>query len=168
MDDLIIILKTLHIEYLITDARQTNFEVGEFDLIISNTTLEHISKPILTQIFSEFARMSGANTVMSHLIDLSDHYAHVDKSLTPYNFLRYSERTWAWFFNNRLQYQSRLRFSDYQQIHTQTGFEIIIADFDRDSAARFAQIPIHPDFLRYEPDDLMITSAWMVSRLVER
>lgn len=168
MDDLITILKTLRIEYLITDARQMNFEVGEFDLIVSNTTLEHISKPILTQIFGEFARISGENTIMSHLIDLSDHYAHVDKSLTPYNFLRYSERTWAWFLNNSLQYQSRLRFSDYQQIHTQTGFEILVADVNRERVSQLAKIKIHRDFAKYSQDDLAVTSAWMISRLTER
>lgn len=168
MDDLISILKTLHIEYLITDARETHFDEGEFDLIVSNTTLEHISKPILTQIFGEFARISGENTIMSHLIDLSDHYAHVDKSLTPYNFLRYSQRTWAWFFNNNLHYQSRLRFPNYQRIHTQTGFEIIIADVNRESAPQLAHLKIHPDFAKYSQDDLAVTSAWMISRLTER
>jgi len=168
MDNMNEILRQMNIEYIITDARKTPFKQGEFDLILSNTTLEHIAEPILRGIFAEFARISGTNTVMSHLIDLSDHYAHVDKSLSSYNFLRYSKRTWALLFNNSLQYQSRLRFSDYQTIYDQSGFQVVMSSVNRDSAPQLAKISVHPDFSSYTQDDLAVTSAWMVSTLAER
>ena len=116
-------MQRLGIELLLTDARRIDLPAGHVDLFVSNNTLEHIPKDVLVGIFREFRRVGRRDSVMAHHIDLSDHYAGFDPSITVYNFLRFSERRWR-LFNNRLHYQNRLRISDYRCIHVEAGWEL--------------------------------------------
>ncbi len=61
---------------------------------------------------------------MSTLIDYQDHYSYADSSISAYNFLRYDEREWA-RWNPSLQYQNRLRHSDYRAMFDAEGFVIV-------------------------------------------
>ncbi|MBK8027012.1 MAG: hypothetical protein IPK19_37905 [Chloroflexi bacterium] len=102
---------------------------------------------------------------MSHLIDLSDHYSHFDRRLSPYHFLKFSSIEWR-LFNNGLHYQNRLRIADYRDIHSRTGFHVVNEE-SRTAAAEFIDsIQIAPEFNRYERADLSVTESWMVSRPV--
>src|SRR4051812_34178666 len=71
------------------DARSLDIAPGSVDLVVSNNTLEHIAGDVVLSIFEEFRRLATPTTTMSHFIDLTDHYSHFDKSITPYNFLRF-------------------------------------------------------------------------------
>ena len=99
---------------------------------------------------------------MSHLIDLSDHYWHFDKRLNPYYFLRFPSSVW-WILNNSLQYQNRLRVSDYRQIHHKTHFNIVHEENKTASEADIAAIKLAPEFQHYPQDDVIVTRSWMVS-----
>ena len=46
----------------------------------------------------------------SHFIDMSDHFAHMDSSISIYHFLRYSEAQWK-RIDNSIQPQNRWRLS---------------------------------------------------------
>ena len=81
-----------------------------------NTVLEHIDPAILVGVLGSFARMAGPGTVMSHLVDMCDHYLYVDRSLTPYHFLRYTERQWRWI-DNSIQPMNRLRVQQYDALY---------------------------------------------------
>ncbi len=106
------------------------------------------------------------DAVMCHRIDMNDHYSYFDASITPYNFLRYSEATWR-LFNNAIHYQNRLRISDYRTLHHETGFEIV-SERNNTKPELFARVKIAPQFRAYSSDDVMVTSSWMVSQCVSR
>lgn len=110
------ILKGLHLNYLIEDARKLSLESGSVDFINSNNTFEHIYPSILIPILKEFKRVVKREGVMSHFIDMSDHFAHFDKSINIYNFLKYSDAKWQ-KIDNSIQPQSRLRIYDYIKIY---------------------------------------------------
>lgn len=101
---------------------------------------------------------------MSHFIDLVDHYAHFDRRLTPYNFLRFRPGVWR-LLNNPLQYQNRLRVSDYRDAHSRAGFRIVREENDDSGAAQLDCLQVAPEFRHYSRQDLAVTSSWMVSRL---
>src|SRR5207245_10558273 len=61
---------------------------------------------------------------MSCRIDYTDHYSHFDKSISPYNFLQYSDKAWA-LFNPPLHYQNRLRHRDYLDLLRAAGFAVV-------------------------------------------
>src|SRR5437763_12408067 len=78
----------------------------------------------MVDIFRQFRRISADGAIMSHWIDMSDHYMNFDSSIGPFNFLRFSPRTWR-LFNNDLQYQNRLRVPDFRRLHEETGWKIL-------------------------------------------
>jgi hypothetical protein len=118
------ILDRLNIIYLIGDARKLSLPDDSIDLINSNNTFEHIYPQILKPILKEFKRVvRKENGVMSHFIDMSDHFAHFDKSINIYNFLKFSEKQWK-YIDNSIQPQSRLRIYDYKEIYTELKIPI--------------------------------------------
>ncbi len=151
------------IKALIGDARALPLASGTVDLVVSNNTLEHIPPADLTGMLRELRRVGSRRAVMSHHIDLADHYALFDPSIGVLNFLRYSSRVWP-LFNNALQYQNRLRLSDYQRMHEHAGWRIVEEDGRRAGPAELAAISLAPEFRKYDVDDLRVYEAWIVSR----
>lgn len=118
------ILEKLRISYLIEDARQLSIADNSIDLVNSNNTFEHIYPQILIPILADFKRVvKKQGGVMSHFIDMSDHFAHFDKSINIYNFLQFSDYEWQWI-DNSIQPQSRLRIDDYKVIYQDLGLPI--------------------------------------------
>jgi hypothetical protein len=99
---------------------------------------------------------------MDHFIDMSDHYAHFDRRISEYNYLRYSDRRWR-PFNNRLQYQNRLRISDYRRIVQEAGFRVVAEDAERGPAELLEQITLAPRFRSYSQEDLAVLRCWLTA-----
>jgi SAM-dependent methyltransferase len=118
------LLQKINIKVLIGDARQIDRPDDSFDLVNSNNTFEHIYPEILIDIVKEFKRLLKPTGIMSHQIDMSDHFAHLDKSITIYNFLRYSDKEWS-LIDNTIQPQNRLRVADFRKIFHDLGLKII-------------------------------------------
>ena len=108
------LMEALELHYHVTDARQLPLETGSVNLAISNNTLEHIPRPVMEQILKEFERVTRGG-LSSHFVDMTDHFAHMDKSISIYHYLRYAEWQWA-MIDNAIQPQNRLRADDYRTI----------------------------------------------------
>ncbi len=112
------VLQALHITYLIEDARHLSLPDNSIDLVNSNNTFEHIHPDILIPIMKDFKRVVKKHGgIMSHFIDMSDHFAHFDKAINIYNFLQYSDKQWKWI-DNTIQPLNRLRIYDYKKIYS--------------------------------------------------
>jgi len=148
------------------DARATGFETASVDFVSSTNTLEHIPAGDLVPILAECRRLLGADGIMSSRIDLRDHYSYFDRSLSPYNFLRYSDRTWR-AFNSRLLYQNRLRRPDYLRAFGDAGFEIVEevpSSGDEATLASLRELELAPRFRAYAFDELAVTALVLVAR----
>jgi hypothetical protein len=118
------ILQQLKLTYLIEDARKISLPDSSIDIVHSNNTFEHIYPEILVPILKDFRRVvRKGDGVMSHAIDMSDHFAHFDKSINIYNFLQFSDSKWKWI-DNSIQPQNRLRFDDYVNIYKDLNIPI--------------------------------------------
>lgn len=118
------VLQQLNITYLVEDARNLSLPDNSIDLVNSNNTFEHIYPDILIPILKDFSRVvKKQGGVMSHFIDLSDHFAHFDKSINIYNYLQFSDKQWKWI-DNSIQPQSRARIYDYKQIYADLSIPI--------------------------------------------
>ena len=144
------------------DARATGLPARSVDVVTSTSTLEHIPKEDTVPLLAECRRLLRPDGVLSSRIDLSDHYSHFDDSLSPYNFLRYSDWTWG-LLNSRLLYQNRLRRPDYISAFERAGFAVVAetpwrsdAELPDDLATRFRS---------YEPDDLAVVGLRIVAVL---
>ena len=154
--------ETIRLTPLIRDARQTQMEGGSIDLICSNNTFEHIPQTILIDIIREFWRILIPNGVMSHFIDLSDHFAHFDSSINIYNFLRYSSKTWS-IIDNSIQPQNRLRFKDYRKIYHDLSIPITEESYRKGDLEALKTIPLAPEYADYTPEELAISHGYLVS-----
>jgi len=156
------LLKALLVNARVGDARDTGIDSASVDLFVSNCVLEHIPRDVIVRIFREFKRVGAPGAVMSHLVDMSDHYADADHSITPFNFLKYSDSTWRWF-NSSLHYQNRLRIQDYRQIHNEAGFTISREYNFQEAPSVLDSVRLASRFRGYSRADLLITRGWFVS-----
>jgi hypothetical protein len=159
-------LRELNVNAIVTDAQNITLPNGSIDMFTSNNTLEHIPEQVLEGIFREFARLCAAQGTMSHYIDLSDHYSHFDKSLSPLHFLRFTESQWRWF-NNDLHFQNRLRVHDFRAIHQRTGWNISQEKNESDGVESLHSIVLADMFQHAEPADVAVYRSWMVSQLAD-
>ena len=106
------------------DACATGLDDSSVDCVTSTSTFEHVPAEDIGPILAECHRILRPGGVASFIIDYGDHYAYFDRSLTRYNFLGYSERHWR-LYNSALQYQNRLRHSEYVALVRRSGFDIV-------------------------------------------
>ncbi|RMG21063.1 MAG: class I SAM-dependent methyltransferase [Bacteroidetes bacterium] len=144
------------------DARSLHFEDDHFDLIVSNNTFEHISPTVLAAMLPELQRVLRPGGIMSHYIDLVDHYSYFDSRLPAFHFLQYSQRAWKWI-ENPLQAQNRLRMPHYRELYRQAGIAIKKEINEHFPASSLPARGVHPDFGHIPPNDLLVAYTHIIS-----
>ena len=111
------------IEYIVPcDIANTNFKDKSFDLITSNSVLEHIPRKNMSKVAQECYRLLTDNGICSFHVAHKDHWAHGDSKLHPMNYLKYSESQWK-YLNPPLNFQNRMLQSEYISIFEKAGFK---------------------------------------------
>jgi hypothetical protein len=159
------VLLKLNIIYLIEDARKLSLPSNSIDLVNSNNTFEHIYPETLKAILKEFKRVVKKDEgVMSHFIDLSDHFAHLDQSINIYNFLQFSDEQWEWI-DNEIQPQSRIRIYDYKQIYTDLEIPITEESFRQGNVSELALIHLAAKFENKPLAEVAISHCHFISNM---
>lgn len=158
------ILVKLRFKPMLQDAQSTSFEAESFDLICSNNTFEHVYSTVLKNILVEFKRIAKSASVMSHFIDMTDHFEHFDKSINIYNFLQYTEKQWA-RIDNSIQPQNRLRFKDYIQMYRDLDINICAMDSESGSMDELEKVNLSDAFKVYSKAELLVSHGYIVSKI---
>ena len=157
----------LGIRYLAPcDARDTGLDEASIDFVSSTDTCEHSPGEDLAAIFRECRRLLRPGGAFSCRIDLQDHYAYFDRSLSRYNFLRFSDRSWR-LVNSPLHHQNRLRSADYLRLVHDAGLELVSETPSGPSAEGLAELsglPLAERFRAYTPEELGVTILSFVAR----
>ena len=157
------IMKKMHLVYLIEDARKISLSDNSIELVNSNNTFEHIYPDILIPILQEFKRIvSKESGILSHFIDMSDHFAHFDKTINIYNFLKFSDKKWA-FIDNSIQPQNRLRMDDYEAIYTSINIPISHKSFREGRIHELKTIHIDKKFIDKPLEIIAISHCHFIS-----
>jgi len=157
------ILQNLHFTYLVEDARRLSLPDHSIDLINSNNTFEHIYPDILIPILREFKRVARqVGGVQSHFIDMSDHFAHFDQSISIYNFLQFSDRRWKWI-DNSVQPQNRMRIYDYRKIYSDLSIPFTVESFRPGNPEQLALIRLADRFMGNPPEENAVSHAHVIS-----
>jgi hypothetical protein len=120
------VLSTANISYLApADAQRIRMASDSIDIQTSYTVFEHIPRNVLVGILKEASRLLGKRGVALHHVDLSDHYAHDDPSISYINFLKFSQREWNRLAGNRFAYHNRMRSNDYRSLYSEAGHQIL-------------------------------------------
>jgi SAM-dependent methyltransferase len=149
------------------DARATGLEAGSIDFITSTDVCEHIPEADLAQIFRECKRLLKPGGTISCRIDLQDHYAYFDPSLSRYHFLRFSDRAWS-LVNSPLHFQNRLREPDYRRLLEEAALEVVSwtpSGPSDEGLAELEAMELAPRFRNgYTPEQLGVTVLSFVAR----
>ncbi len=156
------VLTKLNIIYLVQDARQLDLEDGLIDLIHSNNTFEHVYPEILESLLIEFKRLISSKGMMSHFIDMSDHFAHFDRTITIYNFLKFSDRQWM-LIDNAVQPQNRWRLADYKNLYKKLEINITEILDTRTDIEKIKSIQLHRKYQNFNLEELAFSHCRLVS-----
>lgn len=154
------------IQYLArVDACRTGLPDRSVDLVFSNSVLEHVPPDVIPKMCQESKRILVDTGLMYHGVNCGDHYAYFDKSITQLHYLQYSDADWS-MWNNSFLYQNRLRAHEFLGLAEATGFEVIstTAKPSERKLAQLREVKIHPQFARFSPEQLCITSNDFVAR----
>lgn len=157
------LLADVGVRTVVGDARSLPLADGAVHVFTSNNTLEHITPEVIAQILVEFRRVARSDARMQHYIDMADHYAGFDRTITAYNFLRFDDRSWR-RYNSRLHYQNRLRVNDYRNLHEAAGWVVTDEKSGRRPAADLRSVPLAPRFAAYSEADLRVCRSLLTSR----
>ena len=92
----------------------------KFDYITSQVVLEHVQPEILEVLFKKTNLWLTNVGFCVHTINFIDHFANPgffqDKSISEFNFLRYSNKYWKFWAGNSIAYTNRLSYLYYLEL----------------------------------------------------
>lgn len=147
------------------DATRTGLPDGSVDVVFSNSVLEHVPGAVIADMMREAYRVLRPGGLSVHSVNCADHYAYSDPSITFINYLTYSDTGWA-FWNNDLQYQNRMRPSDFIELSERAGFTTVLASHAPrpELLAVLPSMAIAAEFRDYPAEQLCATSVDFVGR----
>jgi SAM-dependent methyltransferase len=148
------------------DARATGLESESIDFVSSTNTLEHIPANDIVPILAECRRLLRHDGVISSRIDLRDHNCDTDAGLSPYNFLRYSDRVWR-LLNSSVMYQNRLRRPDYLQSFADAELTIVDETATQptdEHLTALRNLDLAPRFRSYPLAELAVQALVVIAR----
>jgi len=161
------LFKALHFDYQVVDARALPLAANSIDLITSNNTFEHIYPEVLAAILHEFKRVLRSDGLMSHFVDMSDHFAHLDQSISIYHFLRFTDRQWRWI-DNSIQPQNRWRITHYRNLYHRLGIPLTEELNRPGDLAALRRESLAPAFAALSESELVVSHSYLVSDFGEK
>jgi len=149
------------IDYRTDPSGEFPWDPASFDVVWSHSVMEHVRSPRTLQ--AEVFHLLRPGGLQIADIDFVDHYQKRHDPTSMYNMLRYPERLWNLMTSNRSSYTNRLRYTDWQRLFDEVGFETV------DRYPRLEPIPPE-EFRRVSylahlgDDDLVTHSAVFVLR----
>jgi cyclopropane fatty-acyl-phospholipid synthase-like methyltransferase len=146
------------------DFRQLSDRMA--DIIISRDVLEHVPPELLTGLMAASHRILKDHGIICHKIDMTDHWEHLDKSISPINFLKYEGLGWKLAGLNRQNYQNRLRRFEFVEMAQRSGFNVIAAAGAPDYRALSAlkTMPVISRYAAVPHDELAVLHTTLVAR----
>lgn len=143
------------------DTRAVDLPDNSIDLVTSTDVLEHVPLDDIRSILRECCRLLRRDGLLRMRIDYQDHYWYFDSRLSPYNFLRFTERQWR-LYNPSLHYQNRIRHLEFMALIAESGLKVIEDDHpvpsDQDLEA-LASTPLSRDYRSIAAESLAIRYA---------
>jgi cyclopropane fatty-acyl-phospholipid synthase-like methyltransferase len=154
--------RVLDFEYhLDTSGLHDALPTEGFDLAFSFDVLEHVERGGVPALARNLTRVVKPGGAQMHLVGIGDHLTNYDHSMSWKNYLRYSDRTWKLFFENRLQYINRLQASELLEIFADCGTTLL---HEERTTCPIDGLRVNHDFARFDRPDLECTVLFMVLR----
>lgn len=132
-----------------------------FRMAISAGVMEHIPATTAPQFVSNMASVLVEGGLGIHSINIGDHLYCYDGSVSPKQYLTYSESQWRLWCENGVQYINRIQRSDWLRMFTQAGFSLLE---EGGSYANLTSLRIHPRYKGLSRKDIDCTNFLLVVR----
>lgn len=133
-----------------------NIHPNSVDVFYTTDTLEHIPRDALRLLIGDISTILKPQGLCINFIDYSDHYARSDNSISPFNFLKYSEQDWS-KHNTPLHFVNRMRHSEYISLFSENNFIILQVSSER--AKPPENLVISQEFQDFETPDIFTVRA---------
>jgi hypothetical protein len=130
---------------------------GKIDIVTSTQVLLHIPRPVLAECFKRIHDSLKSGGFLLGTVHLRDLVVSVQRGVSKYNQLRYSNEDWDRWMNSSLMSYNRLRAADYKDLLQKAGFRVLGFEIEHGTAADLAeldQIPIAACFKQYSREEL--------------
>lgn len=165
--DKVLELCNIHYEAPV-DAATLPIPEHSLDVHLSQAVLEHVPPDDLRRILEASVKVLRPDGLCVHLIGSSDHFQHNDSSISPVNFLRFTDTEWDRLAGNRFMYMNRLRASDYLLLFEECGLEVLDVNCTVDEESRrlleSGGLPLDEQFRGKSVSDLATTELLVVAR----
>jgi SAM-dependent methyltransferase len=137
------------------------FQGEAFSVIFSLNVFEHIHRAILPEFIQDLHRLLKPGGYSIQSINLGDHLAYYDATVSQKNYLRYSDKVWRRFFENDVQYINRVQRPEWLELFRKAGLELveeIAVSTDIDS------IKVHQTYENLEESDLQCFNLVLIHK----
>lgn len=165
VSDLSSLLSLCNVEYVAPgDAANTGLPQRSIDLFFSYAVLEHVPPAVLNALVAESRRiLKPVSGIGFHVIDPGDHYAPY--GVSKVNFLRYSDRTWNFWVQNKISYHNRLRAKQFLEAFASQGAQFLNVELRTDAADLTLLrdgFPVDKRFAGYTREELAVSRCDVV------
>ena len=139
-------------------------EEQSIDFMVYNCVLNHIPPAILEPELDSLKRMLKPDGAMHHLLGHDDHWAFHDSKANMFQYYRYSDRYYRWFFETKLEYQNRMVKGEWLALFDRVGLDVLdyYEHVTDESRKAITEIPIDERYRRWPLDDLAIVYSYVL------
>lgn len=144
-------------------------ECSSFSYITSQVVLEHISPTVLDTLFHKTKKWLTPDGFAVHTINFIDHFTNSglfqDKSISEFNFLRYSDKYWNFWAGNSIAYTNRLSHVYYLELAKKHNLNII--NFLGENYRKRVELDfqsIHPDVIKKYSNNINLKNVTKYQR----
>jgi hypothetical protein len=103
--------------------------VLSIDYITSQVVLEHVHPDILNVLFEKTYKWLVDDGLSVHTVNFIDHFANPgffqDKTISEFNFLKYSDKYWNYWSGNSIAYTNRLSYLYYLELCKKKNLTVV-------------------------------------------
>lgn len=130
--------------------------------VFSRFVLEHVNPEDILKMHQKIYKEFRDDVKVLHLISPSDHRAYSDKSLSYYDFLKYSPDEWD-AIQTKFDYHNRLRLPEYIELFKTSGFKVSYLDHDQvdknsEKYRKFKALSLHRYYQQFTEEELLAGS----------
>jgi len=156
------IYKLLGFRYVINPSGTLKqFQDESFAVIFSFNVLEHVERGILPEFIQDFHRLLKPGGYSIQQIDPGDHLAYYVNNVSRKNYLRYSDRVWERYFENKVQYFNRVQRPEWLDFFRKAGFELLEEEL---KLTDISTIKVDKSYENLDEQDLQCVAMTVVHR----
>jgi hypothetical protein len=154
--------RLLGFEYVVEPAGlMESLPREEFRLVISAGVMEHIPAATAQIFVNNMAALLKPGGIGVHSINITDHLYLYDRSVSPKQYLSFSEDAWQRWFENGVQYINRIQRSEWLRIFGESGLVLLE---EGGAYNPLVGLKIHPRFQNLNRKDIECTTLDLVVR----